>query len=349
MSAKGAIIPVGICDGCGATVHNYTIGQWNRYHACPKHGERSDDRCPDHGVSMIWRCGPWSTYRQCPEYSCTKRIAGSRGSAKAKKIADATGPAPALVTPEPTPAPKPEPTDRVEILRERAAMGFVNFYLVGPAGSGKTTLAHKFADALGAAFGALSCTAGMNESKIEGRNVPKLTTGEDVYQTTRFVEIYRDGGVFLLDEVDAADPNVLLLINAALANGHMHTPGGSIKRHEKCIIVCAANTYGAGADRVYVGRNQLDGAFMDRFKGAMFTIDYDRDIERSILTDAKALTRIWHIRETAASLKLKYVVGTRFVQAVAKMLKAGKSVDWALNACMEEWTEDDMGKVGVTP
>lgn len=38
------------------------------------------------------------------------------------------------------------------------------------------------------------------------------------------MEFYEEGGVFLLDEVDAADANVLLVINQALANGHLPVP-----------------------------------------------------------------------------------------------------------------------------
>lgn len=222
-----------------------------------------------------------------------------------------------------------------------------NAYLVGPAGSGKTTLARDVAKAFSLPFGAISCSAGMSESKIEGRNIPKLTTGEDLYQSTQFVEIYRNGGVFLFDEIDGADANVLLVINAALANGHMNTPGGEIKRHENCYILCAANTFGTGADRIYVGRAQLDGAFLDRFKGRMFEVDYDKEIEGRILGNASALAKVWAIREKAATLKLRRIVGTRFVEAVAIMLAGGMSANEAIGECVVEWTAEEKSKVGI--
>jgi hypothetical protein len=56
------------------------------------------------------------------------------------------------------------------------AAGFRNFLIVGPAGSGKTTLAHNMADALKLAFAHVSCTGGMSETALTGRAIPNLTT-----------------------------------------------------------------------------------------------------------------------------------------------------------------------------
>jgi len=61
----------------------------------------------------------------------------------------------------------------------------------------------------------------------------------------RFVQVYENGGVFLLDEIDAADANVMVAINAALANGVLANPNGKVHvRHDKCFILAAANTWG---------------------------------------------------------------------------------------------------------
>ncbi len=232
------------------------------------------------------------------------------------------------------------------------AAGFRNFLVVGPAGSGKTTLAANMATALARHFASVSCTAGMSESALTGRAIPDLTTGKVVFQSTDFVLCYETGGVFLIDETDAADANVMLVINSALANGHMPLPNRteqpSATRHADSVVVCAANTWGTGADRQYVGRNQLDAAFLDRFVGATIEVDYDRDLESALVGDANVCARVWTIRDKVNELKLRRVVGTRFLMSAARLVKcAGESIDAALTACTTGWTTDERTKCGI--
>ena len=129
--------------------------------------------------------------------------------------------------------------------------------MVGPAGCGKSHLAEQIAKALGLRFGSISCSAGMSEGQITGRLIPTGDGGRFEYQRSQFVEFYEEGGVFLLDEIDAADANVLLVINQALANGHLPVPNRTTnpqaKRHPDFVLIAAANTFGNGANRMYVG------------------------------------------------------------------------------------------------
>lgn len=95
--------------------------------------------------------------------------------------------------------------------------------LVGPAGSGKTYLAGQVAKALDVPFTFNSMSAGVTESSLLGRVLPGAD-GAWAYRPSPFVTTYRQGGVHLFDEVDAADPNLLVIINAAIANGHLSIP-----------------------------------------------------------------------------------------------------------------------------
>lgn len=236
--------------------------------------------------------------------------------------------------------------------------GFKNILLVGPAGSGKSTLVETIAKALGLRHGIVSMSGGASESVLTGRAIPNLTTGKAEYQGTLFVDFYENGGVFGIDEIDASDPNALITINAALANGHL--PLGNrvdnpvATRHETTILICMANTFGTGADRMYVGRNQLDSATLDRFVGAVVHVDYDRDLEERIVNGAPSasqiLSRVWEIREKAQALKLRRVVSTRAVIAVAKHVAGGDSVDQAIGVVFGDsagWTKDEQSKIGV--
>lgn len=231
--------------------------------------------------------------------------------------------------------------------------GVENILMVGPAGSGKTQLAESIAQALGVPFGFLSLSGGVTETHILGRVLPQAD-GSWEYQRSLFVKIYEEGGVFLLDEIDAADPNVMVSINAALANGVMANPNGSIhKRHRKCLIIAAANTWGRGGDRQYVGRNALDAATLDRFTLATVNVDYDRALEERIATSfldeeqaRVVLDWVWHIRDSVREKRLRRVASTRLVERASRALARGRDIAQVRTRFFMGWSADELAKVG---
>jgi len=223
--------------------------------------------------------------------------------------------------------------------------------LVGPAGCGKSHLAEQIAKALGLRFGSISCSAGMSEGQITGRLIPTGDGGRFEYHRSQFVEFYEEGGVFLLDEIDAADANVLLIINQALANGHLSVPNRignpQAVRHPDFVLIAAANTFGNGANRMYVGRNQLDESTLDRFRIGQVVMDYDQELEKSILSDADLLERLWTIRRKAGECQLRRVVSTRFIAKAATMRAAGWTSKKIIGQLVCGWTQDERTKVGL--
>lgn len=220
--------------------------------------------------------------------------------------------------------------------------------LVGPAGCGKTYLAHQVAEAMGLTFSSNSCTAGMSESHVTGWLLP--VNGQSFeYVGTPFVARYEEGGLHLLDEVDAADPNMLLIINQALANGGIHIPQRYkqpyVKRHKDFVCIAAANTYGTGANAVYVGRERLDAAFLDRFRIGVVEMDYDTSFEKAN-TNTKVLEWAYKVREKINSLKLKRVMSTRFLLDATQMIDAGWTLDDCKRSYFADWTADERQKVG---
>jgi cobaltochelatase CobS len=189
-------------------------------------------------------------------------------------------------------------------------------YLVGPAGSGKTTAAEKCADMLKLDFYCQSVGAQTTQAQLLGY---MDATGK--YVGTVFRSAFEKGGVFLLDEVDAGNANVLTILNAALANGTCSFPDGMVKRHKDFRCVAAANTFGTGADRQYVGRNQLDAASIDRF--AFLEWPYDESLERHLTGNDAWVTRVQAVRKAVARLKIRHVVSPRASFSGAKMLAAG--------------------------
>lgn len=226
-----------------------------------------------------------------------------------------------------------------------------NILLVGPAGCGKTHLAGQVAEALGLTYAAISCTAGLSESALTGWLLPVGDAGRFEYVTSPFVRAYEHGGLVLLDEIDAADPNVLLIINAALANGRMTIPhrvgSPTVKRHPDFVCIAAANTYGHGADRVYAGRAQLDGALLDRFRAGVVTLDYDAELEKQAAPEE--LIKWAHaVRATVSELGLRRVMSTRFILDAARQLEAGASTLAEVKAAyLADWPAADRGRLGA--
>lgn len=215
-------------------------------------------------------------------------------------------------------------------------------YMSGAAGTGKTTMGEKLAKAMELPFGHISCSAGMSEAHVLGR---MLFDGNFV--GTSFLEIFENGGVFLFDEIDAADPNLLLVINSALANGIMSVPNRQenpiAKRHENCYIICAGNTWGSGSSE-YHGRNYLDAAFIDRFSMSKVHVSYDEELEKKITKNDSITTVMQDIRKNITKTNIDRMVSTRTIVSAYKHKVAGRNVGQIVNRFTEDWTEEEKKK-----
>lgn len=190
--------------------------------------------------------------------------------------------------------------------------------LVGPAGGGKTTCCEKVAEILNLKFYPMSVGPQTTKSDLLG-----FIDAAGNYHTTPLREAFEHGGLLLLDEVDAANAGVLTIINSLLANGYCSFPDGVKQRNENFRCICACNTYGRGADRQYVGRNQLDAATLDRF--AVVDFDYDEDMERSIAGNCEWVEKIQRYRKRAFDLKMRVVISPRASIFGARLLASGMS------------------------
>jgi cobaltochelatase CobS len=199
--------------------------------------------------------------------------------------------------------------------------------------------------------GFISLSQGVTESHLVGRILP-AADGSWSYRPSRFVEIYEQGGVYLLDEIDAADANLMVSINAALANGTLANPNGGIhRRHERTIIVAAANTWGRGADACYVGRNALDASTLDRFVLSTAFIEYDAELESQIAAEAgsegaKLLKWVTQLRESIQSHRIRRIASTRLVAGGAAALRAGRTLDEIKSRFLAGWSAEEVSKVG---
>lgn len=227
-------------------------------------------------------------------------------------------------------------------------------FLVGPAGTGKSTLALCACKELFGIEGTLQDVAKSDKFAQISFSPDTITADmlgftdvNGVFHETDIVRVFREGGLILFDEMDDADASLLVKLNTMLANGVIPTPNGMVTQNPNTYIVGTANTYGTGGDSMYVGRSRLDAATLDRWKLATIMVDYDKKLEDSMCDglDEKQkrelLTMRTIIRNSIEYNKWKQICSTRFVSDSVKMLTAGYSSVQVLNTFLLSWSEQN--------
>ena len=207
------------------------------------------------------------------------------------------------------------------VINSRDGDGYrIPLTFTGPKGTGKTRLARDISRLMDLPFGMASMTSATSPSTFNGRpmvaddgsqaliaalsamaqyadsdekaaeyakqayDLARVRHSKGDTVVSEFVRIYGGGGVFLFDELDAADENLLLGVNAAIANNVFFNPatGKKIDQHPDFIPVAAMNTLGLGSGRDYNARNRLDAATLDRWNMGRVQIKLDPRIEESM-------------------------------------------------------------------
>ncbi len=219
-------------------------------------------------------------------------------------------------------------------------------FIAGPSGSGKTHMCHQVAKALNLQFKHISCSAGLSEAHLLGRML-----FDGTYVKSDFVDCYENGGVFLFDEIDAADANTMLVVNSALANGSMSVPNRkdnpSAKRHPDFVCMVAGNTWGNGSME-YAGRNYMDAAFLDRFSASKVVVDYDEKLEKEICTYAPMYKALLRLRKEVNKNKIRRVISTRAFISAQRQTSTGKTVKQFINSLTVDWSDEEIRKVKVS-
>jgi len=222
-------------------------------------------------------------------------------------------------------------------------------FLMGGAGSGKTTIGVQAAEALDTNF--YSTGAVMDKFELLG-----YSDAAGHYHRTPLRDAVEFGGVFLWDEIDASDAGALVAFNAMLENGFVAFPD-NVTLHidfTKTHFIASANTIGRGANRVYVGRNALDAATLDRW--TQLEVDYDRGIEYAMARNAwrqgggddsqLAVAEAWantvrELRDTLESRGILALVTPRATRQGAKLLARGWAKDDVIKTCLHKHLSAD--------
>jgi hypothetical protein len=216
--------------------------------------------------------------------------------------------------------------DLIKIVSQRMPV-----LIVGMAGTGKTHAAEQAAEALKIPFYAMSVGAQTSKSDIIG-----YMSANGTYVPTLFRKAYEEGGVFLMDEIDAGNANVLIQVNAALSNNYCAFPDGMVKRHKDFSFIATANTYGNGANRMYVGRNQLDAATLDRF--TVLDWQVDETLEAQLVANSDQGER-WHLavknaRQYVHDQQLRVLITPRATLRGVQLLETGFELEQVMEAAI---------------
>lgn len=192
--------------------------------------------------------------------------------------------------------------------------------LIGPAGTGKNVLCKQVAEAYHLNY--FSANAVQQPYDLTG-----FIDANGAYHETEFYKACKSASdgqdtLFVFDEIDGSNQEVMVMFNDALANGNYQFPNETLNFSEHLKVIACANTFGTGATMEYVGRNQLDAATLDRF--ASVVIDYSPAIEESLCPDNELLSFLRDFRNKCVDAGINHIISYRGIKRTYKIMQVRK-------------------------
>jgi nitric oxide reductase NorQ protein len=229
--------------------------------------------------------------------------------------------------------------------------------IIGPKGTGKTTLVRKFASQLGKELYSVNFSLRTRESHLIGTKT--LDRGQISFVEGILVKSMRDGGLLYLDELNAAEADVLLRLDEALDDRRQlilkEAEGQIIRANHDWSVIATINPLS------HVGTKELPPQLLSRFP-IRIRLDYPpeeieleivrrhTEIDQSKVNDiGRAIKLAKNLREAAAVEELYYSPSLRESIAFAKLLNAGSSAKEAAEIvyanAYDQWGEVEYQKV----
>ncbi len=229
--------------------------------------------------------------------------------------------------------------------------------VIGPKGTGKTTLVREFAQARGLALESANFSLRTRESHLVGSKT--LEGGNVAFSEGVLVRSMRRGGVMYLDELNAAEADVLLRLDEALDDRRelvlKESAGESVKAAEGWFAVATINPLS------HVGTKELPPQLLSRFP-VRIRLEYPpAETEEAIARrhigesgcddgDLKAGIRLaGALREAAAVEELAYAPSLRETIAYGRLVQSGMAAGEAAGTVFgnvyAQWGEIEHKKV----
>lgn len=240
---------------------------------------------------------------------------------------------------------------------EKAYRAGLFVLIIGPKGTGKTTLVRKFASMMKYDLHSVNFSLRTRESHLVGTRT--IEKGEIGFVEGVLVKSMREGTMLYLDELNAAEPDVLLRLDEALDDRRQlvlkEAEGQLVRAAPGWFVIATINPLS------HVGTKELPPQLLSRFPVRM-RLDYPPEeleleiVKRHVKIDEARVRDIRHaiqlarnLREAAAVEELYYSPSLRETIAFAKMLNAGLSSRHAAEVvyanAYDQWGQVEYQKV----